>query len=111
MEELQIGINGRVSRRSQGGGKPRLHGWAFRSYIVGLTLAVNLWACDTAGRSVPNIVGLTLAVNLWACDTAGRSVPNIVGLTLAVNLWACGQPVGLRSTCGLAVNLWPVPTP
>src|SRR5207247_5096175 len=39
-----------------------LHGWAFRSYIV--------------------------------------------GLTLAVNLWACGQPVGLRSTCGLAVKLW-----
>ncbi|TME08543.1 MAG: hypothetical protein E6I80_09760 [Chloroflexi bacterium] len=93
MKELQNGINGRVSRRSQGGGKPRpyytrlgvafvysrvdpggqlgygamacpraapragaspaptIHGWALRSCIVGLTLAVNLGA----GRGQANL--------------------------------------------------------
>ncbi len=55
MKELQNGINGRVSRRSQGGGKPHLHGWAFHSYIVGLTLAVNLWACCADSIAVSRI--------------------------------------------------------
>ncbi|TME00867.1 MAG: hypothetical protein E6I80_24355 [Chloroflexi bacterium] len=74
MEELQIGINGRVSRRSQGGGKPRLHGWAFRSYIVGLTLAVNLWAC---GQPVGLRSTCGLAVNLWACGQPGACADSL----------------------------------
>ncbi len=63
MKELQNGINGRVSRRSQGGGKPHLHGWAFHSYIVGLTLAVNLWA-------LIRLLHKVLPHHLFACSSS-----------------------------------------